>query len=440
MIRETLHSSAPCATSTVASLRILIPAHDESERIGRTLAAYCEHFGNRAIITVIANACTDDTVETVRHLMHRYANLNILVINGRVGKGGAIRAGLKIGAEPYVGFADADGSTPAAEFQRLFDHCIVGGADGVVGSRWIRGAVVFPRQPFARRIASRAFNTIVRMLFGLPFADTQCGAKIFRREAVGEVLPALEIADFAFDIDLLFHLHRAGFRVAEVATHWADRATGTKVQLVGTSWTMFKAILRLRVQESVLWRLPFAEFLARDSIIPVKEGTRILALTRSTDRWSNECMSALEAAGVAVDRVDVRKTIALLWWYAFRSKRSYDAVVEVMDGPPALIPLFSAKRCFLIRTGATTGAHTTYWNMCKRAHRLTADAAGILVDTPMYGPQHLERPDAAAAAKYIIDQIGAGGVYRAAFHRQDDGWELRFNDVEPGYWNLKELQ
>jgi hypothetical protein len=74
--------------------------------------------------------------------------------------------------------------------------------------------------------------------------DTQCGAKVMRREAVEKVHSSLRIADMAFDINLLYSLKRAGYRILEVPTEWTDKI-GSKVTLVGTSLVMFLSVVRI---------------------------------------------------------------------------------------------------------------------------------------------------------------------------------------------------
>ena len=76
--------------------------------------------------------------------------------------------------------------------------------------------------------------------------DTQCGAKVLRRQAVEKIHPALRIADMAFDINLLYSLHRAGFRILEVPTEWTDKI-GSKVALFRTSLVMFLSAFRIRL-------------------------------------------------------------------------------------------------------------------------------------------------------------------------------------------------
>ena len=71
-----------------------------------------------------------------------------------------------------------------------------------------------------RRMASRAFNMIVRVVFGLHFRDTQCGAKVFKREAVADVLGELGAKGFEFDVELLWRLKRKGYEVVEFPISW----------------------------------------------------------------------------------------------------------------------------------------------------------------------------------------------------------------------------
>ena len=231
-------------------VRIVIPAFNEGERIGPTIAAFCERFGSLATIVVVADGCNDHTGSVVRRAQRRFPNLQLIELTSRLGKGGAIRVGFSTGNEEFVGFVDSDGATSAVEFERLYGIAQTNHVDAVIGSRWLRGARVEPRQPLFRRFASRTFNKIVRGLFPLKFHDTQCGAKIFRRATLQSALGRLELCDFASDIEMLLELVRAGHEVLEVPTVWADVRNGTKVDLVSVSWKMLRSVLYLRLRES----------------------------------------------------------------------------------------------------------------------------------------------------------------------------------------------
>ena len=104
-----------------------------------------------------------------------------------------------------------------------------------------------PRQPLLRRLTSRVFNLlVVPTLLGYSFTDTQCGAKLMTREAVKRVLPKLGVTRWAFDVDLLFQLRRAGFEVVEIPSVWHD-VSGSRVKVIRASAEMLIALARLRL-------------------------------------------------------------------------------------------------------------------------------------------------------------------------------------------------
>lgn len=254
-------------------LSLVIPAHNEEARIGRMLDAYLpfftQRYGDGVEFVVVVNGSTDDTAGVVKRHAERYPQLRCVVEPRGIGKGGALILGFREARGALVGFVDADGSTPPEAFQDLVDR--IGDADVAVASRWCRGAVVSPRQPLLRRIASRVFNVLTRLFFGLRLTDTQCGAKLMRREALLPVLGNLGITRWAFDVDLLFQLKRSGFTIVEVPTTWHD-VTGSKIQIAAVSAEMLAAIVRLRLLYS-----PFRWIVAaHDAVIgPVRRSDSV---------------------------------------------------------------------------------------------------------------------------------------------------------------------
>jgi glycosyltransferase involved in cell wall biosynthesis/O-antigen/teichoic acid export membrane protein len=229
-------------------LTIVVPAHNEEQRIGPMMEAYLPYFERRYgadfECLVVVNGSTDGTERQVAGYAARHPALRMLVEPARIGKGGAVILGFRAARGDLIGFVDADGSTPPEAFQALVER--LGEAGGIIASRWRRDSQVSPRQPLDRRLASRAFNGLVRLLFGLRLSDTQCGAKLFRRATVEAILPHIGITQWAFDVDLLFQARRAGFRIEEISTIWRDVA-GSKLQVGKASTEMVLALARLRL-------------------------------------------------------------------------------------------------------------------------------------------------------------------------------------------------
>jgi glycosyltransferase involved in cell wall biosynthesis len=229
-------------------LSIVIPAYNEEMRLRPMMDVYTEYFtaryGNDVELIVVVNGSIDQTENIARSYSERFPQVRTLVEPRAIGKGGAIMMGFAAATGEWIGFVDADGSTQPPAFQDLMDRNDVG--DVIIASRWLPESKVSPRQPLKRRIASRVFNLLVNTFFGLRLTDTQCGAKLIRGEALKIVLPRLGLTRWAFDVDLLFQLHRAGFEINEVATTWQDIG-GSKLKVGKVSLEMFLAICRLRL-------------------------------------------------------------------------------------------------------------------------------------------------------------------------------------------------
>lgn len=234
---------------TPPSLLLLIPAYNEEHRIEPVLRDYAAYFapryGDRFQLLVVLNGCRDNTLEVVQRVAQEHSCIRWLDFAEPIGKGGALIEGLKQASQAEaVGFVDADGATAPPAFQALVER--LGEADCVIGSRWLPGAVIHNLQTGRRRFASRVFHIIVQVLFWMNIRDTQCGAKVMRSGAVDKIHARLRIADMAFDINLLYSLKHAGFRVLEVPTEWTDKA-GSKVRFFRTSLVMFLSVVRIRL-------------------------------------------------------------------------------------------------------------------------------------------------------------------------------------------------
>lgn len=238
------------------SLLILIPAYNEERRIEPMLRDYAEFFGTNYSgpfqLIVVLNGCTDNTLGVVQEVAAKYPAIRTLEFKDAIGKGGALIEGLKLAEHSeLIGYVDADGATPPNAFLDLVKK--IGTADCIIGSRWLPGALIHQSQESRRQVASRLFHKIVQMLFWMNIRDTQCGAKLMKADAIQKVHNRLSIADLAFDINLLYSLKHAGFKIVEIPTEWTDKA-GSKVALGRSSLTMFLSVLRVRLIYSPFYK------------------------------------------------------------------------------------------------------------------------------------------------------------------------------------------
>jgi len=202
-------------------LDLVIPAHNEANRIASTIVRYLAALGPEDRILVALDGCTDSTADVVVSTASGDPRVEVLCYP-KLGKGGVLIETFRRCRADVVGFVDADGATPPSELHSLVQLVTDGGFDGAIAGRRHGTAVLPKRRPRMRRLTSAGFAIGIRALFGLPFADTQCGAKVLRRSLIEECVPLLSARDFLFDVDLLHVAIRRGARIAEVPTVWID--------------------------------------------------------------------------------------------------------------------------------------------------------------------------------------------------------------------------
>ena len=93
------------------------------------------------------------------------------------------------------------------------------------------------RYPQLRRVLSKTFSGVIRLLFHLPVGETQTGLKAFRRPPLTEVLPNLRVKRYTYDLELLVGLHRRGYTISEAPVELSEGASDSGVS-IGTLWEM----------------------------------------------------------------------------------------------------------------------------------------------------------------------------------------------------------
>jgi glycosyltransferase involved in cell wall biosynthesis len=226
---------------------IVIPAYNESARIGATLEsviACVRTHGWPAEVIVVDDGSKDGTAEVVRAIAVNAPEVRLIQNPGNRGKGYSVRAGLLQAGGDIVMFTDADLSAPIEEAERLF-AAIESGADIAIGSRWLKSSRQTHRQPLYRQFFGRCFNIVARTVMGLKFADTQCGFKAFTHQAAQTVFQLMTIERWGFDPEILFIGLARGFWIIEVPVSWAHDAR-TRISYIRDGFKMLQEIVVIR--------------------------------------------------------------------------------------------------------------------------------------------------------------------------------------------------
>jgi len=226
-------------------LSIIIPAHNEAERLPASLQAlrgFIDSLPFETEVIVVENNSSDATAEIVREWMNTMPQL-LLISLSQPGKGNAIRTGMLAARGAYRFMADADFSMPVEEINKFMPQAKPV-APVAIASREAPGAKRVG-EPFYRHLIGRIYNFLVRLLVLPGLQDTQCGFKCFSAEAAEAIFPLQRLEGWSFDVEVLAIARQLGFEIAEVPITWQYQP-GSRVHLLGDSLQMAKDLLTIR--------------------------------------------------------------------------------------------------------------------------------------------------------------------------------------------------
>ena len=216
--------TAPTTASSrsTVDLEVVVPAFNEAERLPATLerlTAYLLDCPWISRVVVVDNGSSDHTATAVHSI--ETSEIDVVTIGcSRPGKGAAVSRGLLSSTSPFVGFMDADLSTPVDTVWRAM-QALRQGAAAAIASRYAPGARLDRTQPLGRRLGGTVFRALARPLV-TDVNDTQCGFKFFQRDIVQAALRRCRFDGFAFDVELLQQIRVVGGRIVELPVIWTD--------------------------------------------------------------------------------------------------------------------------------------------------------------------------------------------------------------------------
>jgi dolichyl-phosphate beta-glucosyltransferase len=228
-------------------LSIIIPSYNEEARLPGTLQRIAEYLPTlrmRTEVLVVDDGSTDRTAAVAESFHGKLTGLRVLSNGTNRGKGYSVRHGMLEAQGDMVLFTDADLSAPIEEAEKLL-RPLNNGYDVAIGSRAMDRSLISTRQSIFRETAGIIFNKIVRIVLRLPFVDTQCGFKAFRRERCRIIFEQQRIEGFGFDPELLYLARHYGLRAIEIPVRWGH-SEATKVNMLGDSLKMFGDIFTIR--------------------------------------------------------------------------------------------------------------------------------------------------------------------------------------------------
>lgn len=202
-------------------LSVIIPTYNEERRIGKTLATIRNFLNKKDYnyeILVVDDGSSDTTKEIVNIIAEGWPQLKIMVNSVNRGKGSVVKQGVLNATGKYILFTDADNATPIEQVDKLLEY--VGKYPIVIGSRHCPGAKIHIPQSRHRIFLSRASNLLIRLMTVPGIYDTQCGFKLFERNAGQNIFSNVRLDRFGFDFELLVIANHLGYKFKEVGIEW----------------------------------------------------------------------------------------------------------------------------------------------------------------------------------------------------------------------------
>src|SRR5216684_2246107 len=237
--------------------RMIVPVGDAEHQELQLIEKRGKSFRNTALegcrfVLLVDDGSKDGTAAVAEYFRIKIPTLRVVSNGVNRGKGFSVRHGMQEARGRIALFTDADLSAPIEEAGKLIDA--LGTNDLAIGSRAVDRSLISVHESPFREFAGIIFNKIVRIVLWLPFVDTQCGFKAFRRERCAILFEQQRIERFGFDPELLYLARHHGLRAVEIPVRWGH-SPATKVNMLRDSMQMFLDVFTIR-WNSLLGRYP----------------------------------------------------------------------------------------------------------------------------------------------------------------------------------------
>jgi len=231
-------------------LTIVIPAYKEEKRLHKIFEAILEYEKTHDFlieVIIVVDGSPDSTGEVAKEWREKIPNLHVVDRKENKGKGYTVKEGVKHADGKYILFTDADNSTPLRQLDKLLKYAEI--YPVIIGSRYCEDGKLARPQPFTRWFGGRVMNAIIQLLAVRGIKDTQCGFKLFERNAAREIFERQTFDRFSFDIELLAIARKLGFKIKEVGITWYDDPHSTVnpikdgIQMIKDSWRVRRNII-----------------------------------------------------------------------------------------------------------------------------------------------------------------------------------------------------
>jgi dolichyl-phosphate beta-glucosyltransferase len=228
-------------------LSLVVPVYNEGARLERNLSRIAAYLAARPYsseLIVVEDGSSDGTKALAAEKLRGVPRSRLISFPSNRGKGFCVREGVLASHGRFVGFMDADLSVPLETLEPAL-RLLESEYDAVVGSRLEKGAMIRTDSSRLRGVWRALFHRLRRGLVPSTIKDSQCGFKLFRREAARDVFSRSQIDGTMFDVEILAFLERSGRRVCELPVEWTH-APGSPLRFNRELFRLVRDLLSIR--------------------------------------------------------------------------------------------------------------------------------------------------------------------------------------------------
>lgn len=208
-------------------LSIVIPAFNEEDRLQAAIRKTLDFLVNqsfKAELIIVCDGCTDNTAEISRKFINENTNIRVIEYSPNRGKGYAVKTGVMNSNGDLILFMDADYAVPI-ETMKDFINQVENGYDIVIGARGLKNTKIIKHQNFFRELAGKVFGQLQKFILKIPFDDTQCGFKLFKKNTAVKLFGEIKFDCSYFDAELIYLAYKKGYKIKEMPVVWTHDGT-----------------------------------------------------------------------------------------------------------------------------------------------------------------------------------------------------------------------
>jgi dolichyl-phosphate beta-glucosyltransferase len=230
-------------------LSIIIPVYNEEERLAPTfkdLVSFMDKQNYFWEVVFVNDGSKDGTVELIKKLSRGRNNIRLINNKENQGKGAVVKQGMLAGKGDWLLFMDADNSTKIEEINKFWSY--TNSFEVLIGSRYIKGSKILSKQPVSRRILSRMGNILVQLLLTPGIKDTQCGFKLFSKNATEKIFPKIKVKKWSLDLEIMAICKSNGIKIKEIPSIWKE-GPGSKLKVAKTATRTFSDLFKIKFKQ-----------------------------------------------------------------------------------------------------------------------------------------------------------------------------------------------